>query len=342
MAFSNGQNVQAADLNNFSVTTVTTTGNTSVGGNLAVTGTSALTGNTTITGTLTVGGVEISTTIDRSVCCGRLSLTSGSPVTTADVTAATTLYYALYSGNQIALYSGTAWALFAIAELSIAVPATTNQMYDVFVDYNGGTPQLALTAWTNDTTRATALTKQDGVLVKTGATGQRYVGSFRTTGVSGQTEDSYAKRYVWNHYNRVPRPMRVVDATDSWTYTTATIRQANNSTANQLDFVIGVSEDAVEAHVLAIVSNDTGSVTVTSAIGLDSTTAAATGSVIGRMSAGANLLMNMAPSVRTFPGIGRHTLVWLEASSATGITTWYGDAGTPTLVQSGIMGTVLG
>jgi hypothetical protein len=36
--FSNGQNVQAADLNNFSVTTVTTTGAVSVGGACAVTG----------------------------------------------------------------------------------------------------------------------------------------------------------------------------------------------------------------------------------------------------------------------------------------------------------------
>lgn len=39
MAFSNGQNVQASDLNNFSVTTVTTTGAVSVGTTLGVTGT---------------------------------------------------------------------------------------------------------------------------------------------------------------------------------------------------------------------------------------------------------------------------------------------------------------
>lgn len=52
MPFSNGQNVQAADLNNFSVTTVTTSGAVAVGGALAVTGAStvaALTASGTVT-----------------------------------------------------------------------------------------------------------------------------------------------------------------------------------------------------------------------------------------------------------------------------------------------------
>jgi hypothetical protein len=37
--------------------------------------------------------------------CGRLSLTTGVPVTTGDVTAAGTLYWALYKGNTAAIYS---------------------------------------------------------------------------------------------------------------------------------------------------------------------------------------------------------------------------------------------
>ena len=276
--------------------------------------------------------------LPRTIPNGRLTLTTATPVTTADVTAATTLYYALYGGNQIALYNGTAWEMFVIAELSIAVPAVANQVYDAFVDYNSGTPALTLTAWTNDTTRATALTTQDGVLVLTGTLGKRYVGTVRTVTAS-QLNDSFALRHVWNYYNRVSRPMRVVDTTDNWVYTTATMRQANGSAANQLDFVCGVAEDAIEAMVYAQASNDNAAVLLTSAIGLDSTTAAAANSLIARANtAVANNVVNLFPSVRLIPAVGRHILTWLEYSAATGITTWYGDAGTPTLLQSGIHG----
>src|SRR3954467_15935764 len=41
---------------------------------------------------------------------GRLTLTSATPVTTTDVTGATTIYYALHKGNHIPLYDGTNWS----------------------------------------------------------------------------------------------------------------------------------------------------------------------------------------------------------------------------------------
>ena len=74
---------------------------------------------------------------------------------------------------------------------------------------------------------------QDGVLVKSGNTAQRYVGTIYASGAN-TTEDSFAKRYVWNYYNRVARPMRVTEATDTWTYTTAAFRQANGAAANAM------------------------------------------------------------------------------------------------------------
>lgn len=325
MAFSNGQLVQAADLNNFSVTTVTTTGDITCGDDLDV------------TGTLTVGGVEISTLVDRHVCSGRLTLTTGVPVTTADVTAATTLYFALYGGDQVALYTGTTWTLTEIAQLSVAVPATTNQMYDAFVDYNDGTPQLVLTAWTNDTTRATALTTQDGVLVKTGDTQQRYVGSFRTTGVSGQTEDSLAKRYVWNYYNRVSRPCSGTQLTGTYNYTTDTLRQFNANTAVQLDIVCGVSEDAIECTANNFAYNGSSSVTVQVTIGEDSTTAAAAATMGSATQVGA--LQPLVATLRTIPAVGRHTYVPLERSGAAGTSEWGPTANTMTAgAKAGITG----
>src|SRR6185295_16261184 len=139
----------------------------------------------------------------------------------------------------IALYDGSAgWNVRTFSELTLAVPATTSQMYDVFIFDNAGTPAIEALAWTNDTTRATALVLQDGILSKTGALTRRYVGSFRTTTVSGQTEDSATKRFLWNYYNRVTKSL-MKQGSSNWTYTTATWRQANADTANQVETIHG-------------------------------------------------------------------------------------------------------
>ncbi len=258
-------------------------------------------------------------------CDGRLTLTTAVPVTTADVTAATTLYWAPYAGSQVALYDGAAWAMYTFTEKSIAVPATTSQMYDVFVYNNAGTLTLELTAWANDTTRATALTKQDGVLVKTGATTRRYLGSFRTTGVSGQTEDSVLKRHVWNYYNRVPRSLLRRESTSSWAYNSATIRQANNSASNQVDVVVGVEESPIALTTTGLWSNSTSGVSATVGIGVDSTTVFSTSVGGGAMSSGPG--GTYCPAIATgsiYPGIGRHYFAMLEAASAVGVNTFFG------------------
>lgn len=274
---------------------------------------------------------------------GRLTLTTATPVTTGDVTGAETLYYTPYKGNKIALYDGSsAWKVYSFAELSIDVPDATN-CYDVFAYDNAGAVALELTAWTNETTRATALTFQNGVYVKTGATTRRYLGTFySTTAGNGQIEDSFAKRNLWNYYNRVERGMRVTEATDTWNYTIGTYRQANGSTANQLEFVIGVSEDAVEARVATVVQNTNTGVLVNVAIGLDSTTASSATEILPIDISAANLRLFVAAGYTGLPGVGRHTLVWLEISGATGTTSWYGDGGAPTRIQGGIRGKLLG
>lgn len=276
--------------------------------------------------------------------CGRLTLTTGTPVTTGDVTAAETLYYTPFKGNTIVLFDGTNWRQYAFAELSIDVPDATNA-YDVFVYDNAGTVTLELTAWTNPTTRATALTTQDGVLVKTGVLTRRYVGTFYcTTAGNGQTEDSVAKRYVWNYYNRVERPMFVKEGTDSWSYTSLTFQQANASAANQLDMVIGVSEDQVEAHVFAAASSDQAANTVVMqvGVGVDSTTVSSAQGMLICLNLTNGGIQATAASYRGFPGVGKHLLVWIESSTAAGTTTWFGDNGSPTNRQSCITGRLLG
>jgi hypothetical protein len=136
--------------------------------------------------------------------------------------------------------------------------------------------------------------------------------------------------------------MRVVEATDNWTYTTATYRQANNSAANQLDFVIGIAEDDVTCGVCASGQNSGGNVQIQAGIGLDATNALATGVVNGVVNTtGTNINMVVRANYNGIPGIGRHYLAWLEYSSASGTTTWQGDNGSPTVTQNGIHGSVL-
>lgn len=279
-------------------------------------------------------------TIDNSIQDFRLTLTTGLPVTTADVTGATTIYCAPYKGNRIALYDGAAWNIRTSAQFSLALGTLTSGLpYDVFCYDNATVPTLEFTAWTNDTTRATALTYQDGVLVKTGAVTRRYMGTFRTTSTT-QTEDSLAKRHLWNYYNRVSRPMKVTEATASWAYTTDTWRQARATATNQLEFMVGVSEDTVSIDVSAMAGNSGGTVNMAVGIGIDSTsTNSATVNHSSQSTSGTANGGNLNASYRDFVSAGRHTAAWLERSTASGTTTWYG---TNNNGVSGIIGTILG
>jgi hypothetical protein len=283
---------------------------------------------------------EYDKTVPALIPGGRITLATGTPVTTTDQTGKTTVYYTPYLHDKINLFDGVNWKQYTFTERSLAVPATTATVYDLFMYDNSGTLTLEATAWTNDTTRATALTTQNGVLVKTAATTRRYLGSFRTTGVSGETEDSLAKRYVWNYYNRTERLLKVIEGTNSWTYSTASWRQANNAAANQLDMVIGVSEDPVEAHVVAFTQNSAGVNAAIVGVGVDKTNGN-DAQFFGYASSNSIVLPTRA-EYKGYPGVGRHYLAWVEnAVGGGGTQTWYGDDG-GSAVQSGISGSVRG
>jgi hypothetical protein len=273
---------------------------------------------------------------------GRLTLTTAVPVTSADVTAAGTIYYTPYVHNRVWLYSGSAWVEHTFTERSLALTVTDATNYDVFLYNNSGTLTLELTAWTNDTTRATALTTQDGVLVKTGATTRLYLGTIRASG-SNTTEDSMTKRFVWNYYHRRPRLLRRLETTDSWTYSTATLRQANGSTANQVDVVVGVAEALLVLHCLALASGDNVTDFVLAAIGEDSTSAFVAGQLMGIEDfASTGDISHAAALLSKYPAIGRHYYAWLEKAGAAGTTTWRGDNGAIDGQQSGLSGWIEG
>lgn len=298
-------------------------------------------------------------TIDVGICDGRLTLTTGVPVPTVDVTAATNVFFTPFKGNRIALWDGVAaWTLFTFSEITLALGTiAAGVVFDVMAFNNNGAVGLVLLQWTNSTTRSVALTMQDGVLIQMSTT-RRYLGTLYTTSAT-TTEDSGSyltasggvpKRYLWNYYHRVDRPVARIEATTSWTYSTNTIRQANAAAANQIEVVIGISEEPIDLSVMASFAVATNPNTAAVGIGLDSTTTFAADQIIQ--------VADMVPAsssccllsrYRGYPGIGRHVLSWNEVSFTAGATTWYGSATNVNSVgvlaagtKSGILGSVKG
>lgn len=79
---------------------------------------------------------------------------------------------------------------------------------------------------------------------------------------------------LWNAYNRVNVGAVVTDSGTGYTYTTGTNRQARASTGNQIGFVLGLQEDAVQAALSGEVSLVGATTSIAKfGLGLDSITA---------------------------------------------------------------------
>jgi hypothetical protein len=299
----------------------------------------------TVAGVTTIAATATSSTPSIGTNDFRLTLESGVPVSSADQLAKTTVYATPYRGNRIDLYDAAGVPTTIVsAEFSIALPAVASKLYDIFAFNNAGVATLELLAWTNDTTRATALVRTTtGTWTKTGDLTRRYLGSIRTTTVAGQSEDSLANRLLWNVSNRVQRPLRVVDTTDSWTYDTATYRQARATATNQVAVVVGIAEALLELTARHLAGNNSGAgVNIATSIGEDSTTTPATGVITSIAAANGTVGMTAAchAILNKIPAVGYHFFAWLEYGGLA-TTTWYGDAGA-TVYQTGLSGSVEG
>jgi len=268
---------------------------------------------------------------------GRLTLTSGTPVTTSDVTGATSIYYTPYVSNVITLWDGYRWHPIEFSEYTLALGTlSSGKPYDVFAYLSSGALACEVLVWTNDTTRATAITIQDGRYCKSGDKTRLYLGTFYTTATT-TTEDSEGgtttqvggKRYLWNMYNRVRRSLRVVDTADSWTYSTASWRRADGASAgsNEVAYVTGLNTDAVRATLNAGAYSKSIVSATYSGIGVDSGTAPSglTAEAFTESNAVGITALHTAHFVG-MPGVGRHFLAWLEKGNANG-PTFIGDDG---------------
>lgn len=295
---------------------------------------------------------------------GRCTLTSNTPVLTSTVTSATTVYYTPAEHNRVTLYNGSDLVLYEFAELTnVTTDAATgnagpaaaaaSSVYDYFVWNNAGT--LTLTrgpAWTDATTRSSGLTRQQGVWVNaSGITNGP--GSQRGTYVCTATTDAGATinwKYgtiaanggqailgIWNTYNRREITTGTIgDSSDSWTPTNTGTSwgpvHANSGVSAV--FVRGLQEDSVSANYAASCAANN-NIRVISGIGLDSTVSFV--GTVGWYTDGTTLTNTVIPSRASYEGlvgIGQHQIWAIESTNGT--STCNGDAGAPTIVQTGL------
>ena len=201
---------------------------------------------------------------------GRLTALTGTPVPTSPITAATSVYYTPYVGSCVPLWNGSCFVPTQFSELSNLLSGTTpfygptaaaaSSVYDLFVWLaSGNTVTLTRSqVWSGITSPyGSRLSSVNGVWVNQttitngpAAGYGTYVGSIYTDSGGGTVSFNRTNSLnVWNMYNRIPVTGVALD-TSSYTYTTATVRQAHGTaTGTQVSFLVGLIEDDFDANL---------------------------------------------------------------------------------------------
>lgn len=281
------------------------------------------------------------------VAQGRLTLSSNTPVQTADVSAATNVFYTPYLGDRIRLWNGTFYDVLTFTQQTYALNSgahISGKNYDFFAWNSSGSVQIVTgPAWSTDTSRGTGagttqISYQNGILTNTvqmSATSTSggaatvpagkgtYLGTFRATAngqtsvvmnPAGATGGGLPQLMLWNNYNRVLMKAHNFDNGSGYTYTSNTIRQARANTNNQVNFVSGLAEDSISVYtnILFNFTSNNGSI-MEWGYGLDSTTNFDLG-YFGYNPV-ANVFQNSAPvSGLESPQLGFHFISMNEAS----------------------------
>jgi len=278
--------------------------------------------------------------VEPQLCEGRLTLSTGVPVTMSDVASSGTVYFTPHIGSRIALYvDNYGWRNYQFTELSLDISGVdASKNLDIFIYDDAGTLTLDMEEWSNDTLRSVALVRQDGVLVKDGYPAYRYLGSCRTFN-AGVSRDVDFGRLLWNYYNRVEKNLIVKDSTDSWEYDVDdTWRPLNTSTNNRVSFIIGWDEVIVKFSVDCGMSNSStneGGL----GIGLDSTTVNSANFFRNLDPTSSGAIYKVGADYIKSPGIGFHFLQILERSGG-GTMTFYGDKAFPDVLSAGGIGSI--
>lgn len=307
---------------------------------------------------------------------GRITLTSATPVTTADVTGATSVYYAPDQGRYCPVYNGTSSSMrdftasstdqvgqtlaldgdsghtgyhqsgknffLFLADVSGTLYWGTGPAWstDTSVGTGAGTSELEWFEgrWVNKVSMTLRHGSASGNTVTVPARQGTCVGGFRAT-ANGQATDSLAKRLVSNIYNRDCRQLLRNDTTDSWTWSTASYHQVNASAANQVEVFCALSTMAGFLHHKTIPLNSTATMRIVYAgIGINSTTVqSATVAAFSRIGDSTVVTGSPEADYTGFFPLGYTVFQMLEKGAGTDTQTWFGDGG-GTDFRSGMAG----
>jgi hypothetical protein len=293
---------------------------------------------------------------------GRLTMTSGTPIISSSVTGGSSVYYTPYNGNLIPIYNGASMVPTEFSELTLSLVAShaSGSIYDVFVFSNAGVMTLVTgPAWAIATagsgsrgsgagttqiarvkgvwTNAVSMTARNGSTTYTvGANLGTYVGSIYVNDGIGQVTCHVAsgqsrKWGVWNAYNRVPIVVKMTDATASWSYNSATVRQSQASASNTLATFCGLAEEYAELGFNQLISSLTNASTsgVKVGIGVNSTTTISGFAGNQALSNAAASNITLQTTLRAYhaiaPSLGVNNVNSLESSqNGTTNNTYYG------------------
>ena len=285
--------------------------------------TQALTDSTTKLATTAFVNNNVSPSIHFGMNDFRLTLTSGTPVTIADIATASTVYLTPYSGEKIGIYntSTSSWDMITSTEISIALTGmTANQGCDIFAYSNSGVLTLSITPWGSVGSRSTSISKKNGIYVKSADEGKRYVGTVCALSAT-TTCDADDFRYLWNYYNRVNRFFSK-QPTGTHGYPTATWREFSGvAGAGKAYFMVGVVEDCFHATLSA-----TCTATATAAqwwavgIGLNVVSSAPSGVEASLSTLSSLLAQTASTSYSEMPILGQNYLSIMQYAVGAGIT----------------------
>lgn len=160
-----------------------------------------------------------------------------------------------------------------------------------------------------------------------------YLGTiFATTGSPGTVHfifggaasgGSFAALNLWNYYNRVLVSAAVTDTGGAYTYTSSTIRQARASATDAVFFVIGVSEDQIQASYFTWLAT----AAATNAfpkigLGLDATNSFSCSAATVFAPSALTYVNSALSSCALTPGVGLHTISANEQGDGTNANTF--------------------
>lgn len=245
---------------------------------------------------------------------GYLTLTSGTPIISADAIAASSAFYTPYVGNLVPVYNGTSFAPTVFSELTLTLVGSHAgaAIYDVFVFNNSGVLTLVTgPAWASSGVGTSArgsgagttqLSRLSGLWVNTvqitGRNGANtytipssqatFLGSIYTDAAAGQVScyTSWGSNRKWgvsNAYNRVPVVIKSGAIGSAYSYTTGAWRVVAANVGSILTTFSCLAEERYDAtfvqQTLAVTLATGQSSALSSGIGLN-TTASPTGPYI--------------------------------------------------------------